>query len=339
MRRATRWSCGVLCVLTLLAGAAWAAEPGDKLPEGQLWMQRPTLPWDEQAVKQGAWAKVLDQRFDITRRGKVGQTRRYRIRRENVMYDKIGHPVNRMLADGEVERTLLKETEPGVWTEQMTWVKFGAQQTQDPREVVTPRDVPGAAGLSYEFAPKTFDYVNIPADFSGIQDPLAGYLMKVVAMDFTGFDALANLARSASAGGLTIGATKLEPRWQNAIDITQTARKETATQYHLNDLMASVAGVTRRGGEPCLLIWFAAEGNDVVTDFSAGPVTMKGHGTEHFWGELAVSLQDGRVVGGELRGPLPWVMEMGLNGEAPKEMPIAGVIQQVSVWEVAAAAK
>jgi hypothetical protein len=339
--RANRWSSvgAVLAVVvcSMLGPRAGAASAG-ALPEGQLWAERPRLPWDEEAVTKGQWAKCLDAKLDLSRRGKVGETRRYRIHRENMMYDPIGRPASRMVADGTIERVLLRETEPGRWTERFTWTQFAAGQGQGPTEAPVPQEVAGAAQLSYEFSPKTFGYVNIPADFSGIQDPVAAYLIKVVAMDLSGFDALANTLRTAPDEPVQIGMTKVEPRWQQGIDITQATSKDTAGRYRLGEMTVSVMGITRRNGEPCALIWFGAEGNDVSHDFSAGPMAMSFHGTEHFWGEMAVSLEDGHIVGGELRGPLPWVMKMGMNGEEPKQMPVAGVIQQVSLWEIPAEA-
>jgi hypothetical protein len=337
--RAVYW-CGVaMAVLLCVTGAAWAADPEPaKVPAGQLWSARPVLPWDGQPVAAGQWAPLLDAKLDISRRGKAGEIRRYRIHRENVMYDRVGQPASRMVAEATIERTLLRESQPGWWTERITWTQFAAAQTQGPEAMPVPAEVPGAAGLSYEFDPKAFDYVNIPADYSRIQDPMGGYLMKVLGMDLTGFDALLHVLRRSFGDTVQIGDTKLEPRWQEGLDITDAAAQKTVTSYQLSDMVVSAAGVTRRSGEPCLLIWFAAEGNDVKSDLGAGPVTMRFHGTEHFWGELAVSLNDGRVVGGELRGPIPWRMEMGMNGQPPAEMPVYGVVQQVSVWEVPATA-
>lgn len=334
-----RWRCvGLAVVLAVcgMLGVALAAEEVQDAPMGQLWTERPVLPWDSQAVGEGDWAGLLDAKLDISRRGKEGETRHYRIRRENVMYDRIGHPASRTLAQATIERRLLRETEPGWWAERVTWTDFKAHSTQAPGEVPAPQEVPGAAGLSYEFLPKAFDYVNIPADFSGIADPMAAYLVKVMAMDLMGFDALTTALRDRSGDAVQVGMTSIDPRWQQGIDITQPTSVDPAGRYLLNELIVSVAGVTRRGGQPCLLVWFAAEGNDVNHDFSAGPVTMKFRGTEHFWGEMAISLRDGHVVGGELRGPLPWKMEMGMGGQPPQEMPVFGVIQQVSVWEVPA---
>jgi hypothetical protein len=333
-----RWCAVSLVMVLAVCGAGWSAAPEGAGTQDQLWTVRPVLPWDQQTVAEGDLAKVLNAPLDLSRRGKAGETRRYRIHRENVMYDPIGHPANRMVADGTIERVLLREAEPGLWTERITWTQFAAAYTQTPDQAPVPKEVPGAAGLSYEFSPETFDYVNIPADFGGIQDPMSAYLIKVMAMDFSGFDALANTLRIAPGGQVQVGTTEVEPRWQQTTEITQPAGKDRAGRYRLGEMTVSVMGITRRSGEPCALIWFGAEGNDVSHDLSAGPMTMSFHGTEHFWGELAVSLNDGRVVAGELRGPLPWVMKMGMNGEEPEQVPVAGVIQQVSLWEVPAKA-
>jgi hypothetical protein len=126
------------------------------------------------------------------------------------------------------------------------------------------------------------------------------------------------------------------PRWEQTLAIGKATKQGEAGQYRLGELIVSAAGVTRRNGEPCLLLWFSADGNEVRQDVSNEQMTMRLHGTEYFRGEMAVSLLDGHVVAGELFGPLPWVMEMGFGGQPPTEQPAAGVIQQVSLWEVPA---
>jgi len=348
-QKRTWWT--VLAVLGLAAGllaggpglagaqageATPVARAGGQLPEGQVWAVPLVLPWDEQAVKSADWSQFLDRKLDLTRKGKAGETRWYEFRRENLMYARIGTPMNRMVAQGRVKRTLQREEQPGWWRERVEWTSFSVAQTQGATDAPAVQEIPGARGIGFDFFPKQFDYVNIPADFSGTGNDLSGYLMKVASMDTMGFDAIAMSVREASKDAVQIGQTTRMARWQESTHIGQVTKEGEAGQYRLGEMAVSVAGITRRNGEPCLVVWFQVDSSDVKQDVSSEQMTMRMHGTEYFRGEMAVSLLDGHVVAGELFGPLPWVMEMGFGGQPPKEQPIAGVIQQVSLWEVPA---
>jgi len=322
-----------------LAGYAHGAASGQAAPQaaqiaqGQVWTYAPAMPWDKLAVKDEQWSKLLDQQFDLTRRGQAGEKRTYLIRRENLMHDRLGRPVNRMVAEARIVRTLLSAEQPGYWTERIEWQRFAAGQSQGPGDSPVLQESEQARGLSYEFSPHKFDYVNIPGDFGRIGNEMTGYLMKVVGMDFSGFDALLLAVRD-TLGKPEIGDAHQERRWEQATEIGRPSGAGTAGRYQLGEMRISVAGITRRNGEPGLLIWFSAEGNEVKQDMGNDQFRMRLHGTEYFRGEMAVSLLDGHILGGELFGPLPWVMEMGMGGQALKEMPIAGVMQQLSLWEV-----
>jgi hypothetical protein len=322
---------GVLLGLTLPAAAA---ETPAALPDWQVWSQAPLFPWDDQAAATSPYSQALNAKLDLTRRGKAGDARVYRIRRENLQYDRAGKPLTRMVAEGTIRRTLLREESPGTWVERFAWERFAVANTSSPTEMPVPVEQPRAKGISYEYSPSHYDYVNVPADWSQVQDEMAGYLMKVIAMDFSGFDAVLLGAREKFGADLTIGKTDRAARWSEPMKIGKTNSSDTAAHYRLGEMVTTVAGLTRRSGEPCVLLWFSADGNDLVQDVSTPQVTMRARGTEYFRGEVAVSLRDGRVVGGEIFGPLPWVLEMGIGGQPAKEQPAAGVIQEVSVWEV-----
>jgi hypothetical protein len=292
------------------------------------------LPWDQIAVKGPAQAEALNQEFGLVRTGKAGEQRRYQFRRENLTLDREGRIIQRMLFEGTLRRTLQEERQPGVWAERIEWERFGAAQSQGPKDRPVVKDLPGAKGFTFDFFPPTFDYLNPPGDYTKLGDPMMGYSLKVVMMDVAGFEALRKAAQEDGARALRIGETKTMPRWQQSMRIRPGEGAGGGGDYLLGALTVSVAGVTRRNGEPCLLLWFTAEGNDVTQDVENPQMTMHMHGTEYFRGTLAASLVDGRVVAGELWGPLPTVMKMGFGGQPATEQPMSGFMQQVSMWEV-----
>jgi hypothetical protein len=330
----------VVLVATAVRASGQNEQAAPQSPEGEsrIWGWWPLVPWDDQPVKAATWAKVLNNPIDLTRRGKAGDKLRYQIKRVNLTVDREGKVLNRMVAEGQLSRTLLREAEPGLWVERCVWERFAAAQGMGPNEYPVPQELLGDKSISFEFSPRTFDYINPPGDFSSIGPEVFGYLLKVLTMDAAGWDAVLLALRDEFNGKVHIGdisrSTNFEP-W----DISRIGGEGSYGQYHVGEMQISVVGLTRFHGEPCVLIWISMEGNKVTQKIDTPQVALNMKSTEYFRGEIAASLLDGHLVGIEIWGPLPCVMEMGFGGQPPKEQPIGAIIQQVSMWEVPTAAK
>ncbi|OFW57608.1 MAG: hypothetical protein A2Y75_08165 [Candidatus Solincola sediminis] len=340
--RNTLGICGLLLVLSAVAapaaGQSEPAAPQSPKAESKIWGWWPLVPWDGQTVKASAWAKVLNEPIDLTRKGTAGDKLRYQIKRINLTVDREGKILNRMVAEGRLSRTLLREAEPGIWVERCVWEKYAAAQGMGPNDYPVPQELLGDKSLSFEFSPRTFDYINPPVDFKSLGNEVFGYLLKVLTMDATGWDAVLLSLREEFGGKVRIGDISRQVDWQ-PWDISRVGGEGSVGQYHVGEMQLSVIGLTRFQGEPCVLIWISMEGNRVTQKMDTPQVALNMKSTEYFRGEIAASLLDGRLVGMELWGPLPCVMEMGFGGQPPKEQPIGAIIQQVSMWEIPAASK
>jgi hypothetical protein len=320
------------------AGQNEQAPPQSPEGESKIWGWWPWVPWDAQPVKASAWAKVLNQPIDLTRKGKAGEELRYEIKRINLSVDREGKILNRMVVEGRLSRTLLREAEPGVWVERCVWERFAAAQGMGPNDYPVPQEQLGEKRISFEFSPRTFDYINPAADFESVANEVFGYLLKVLTMDAAGWDAVLLSLRDDFGGKVRIGDISRQVDWK-PWDISRVGGEGTVGQYQVGEMQISVVGLTRLHGEPCVLIWVSMEGNRVTQKMDTPQVALNMKSTEYFRGEIAASLLDGRLVGMELWGSLPCVMEMGFGGQPPKEQPIGAIIQQVSMWEIPAAPK
>ncbi len=342
MSRVTLNICVVLLLLVATgaaaAGEGESAAPQPPADQSEIWGWWPVVPWDKQPVEAAAWTEILNQPLDLTRKGKAGEQHRYQIKRVNLTVDREGKVISRMTAEAELARTLVREAEPGLWVEQCEWQSFATAMGMGPDEYPSLQEFPNARGISYEFSPREFDYVNPPADFGRVGDDAVGYLLKVLTMDAMGWDTVLLTLRDEAGSKVHIGDT-----WRHAAfepwDITSATGEESVGQYHAGEMQTSIAGLTRFRGEPCVLIWFSMEGNEVTQKMDTPQVALDMKSTEYFRGEIAASLVDGRVVAMEIWGPLPCVMKMGFGGEPPTEQPIGAFIQQVSMWEVPAVAQ
>jgi hypothetical protein len=281
------------------------------------------------------WAAVLNGGLDLTRRGQPGEVHRYLVRRTNLNLDRLGRVVGSLVAEGTVTRTLVEEVSPGRWAEEMEWQSYSRGQSVGGGPVAQLVEVEAARGIRYPFVFGDFDHVNVPGDFGRLGDGLDAYLMKVLAIDASTFDAvLLQLRREFGDSGF-IGRVTYGGVWDSAVGISEGGATRDAASYRLGETRAVVAGVTRWGGEPCALIWFSGDGNSVQQHLVTERLVLRTEATEYYRGAFALSLIDGRIVAGEVWGPLPSRIELGTAEEVLVEQPIFTVLQQITLREVA----
>ncbi len=342
LQRTFRNARAILVLMTLVvssaaaagAQAGQAASPAPAPKEGsKIWGSWPPMPWDGRLVTAPAWDKALNEPISLSRKGKPGEVRRYDLKRVNLTVDREGRPLNRMIAEGRISRTLVREAEPGVWVERCVWESFAAAQGMGPNSYPVPKEILGDKRLAFDFSPRAFDYINPPVDFAGLGNEVFGYLLKVLTMDAAGWDAILIAMRDHFGGQVRIGDTWRQSDWQ-PLDITRVGAEGNVGQYRIGEMQVSVMGLTRSQGSPCVLIWVSMEGNRVTQNMDTPQLTMKMRSTEYFRGEIAASLLDGHLVSMELWGPLPCTMEMGMGGRPATQQPFGAILQQVSMREV-----
>jgi hypothetical protein len=289
-------------------------------------------PWGETPVGPSPWAEALNGTFDLRLRGKAGQEHRYEIWRQNVTYDKLGRPVNKTISLATCRHALLRETQPGIWTQKVIWEKFAYGQSISASVDPAPKDIEAARGIAYDYFPPAFDGLNPPGDFARIGEPLAAYALKVLCMDMAMFDSLPLKLTAGKKAGVGIGASAENGGWTDALKIGEKKTREVRGTYQLGGAAVGIAGLTRCQGEPCVLIVYSSEGNTIKQEMGGGPAALRMEGTEYFRGSMTVSLVDGHVVAGELSGFIPMVI--GAPGQASAETPVKGVLQQASLREV-----
>lgn len=340
MSRITLILCFAVLILTASAVLGFCqtqTEESKPTPEkSMIWGSWPQVPWDDRPIALSTWSDFLDKPIDINRRGKPGDTHRYRIKRINLTVDRQGNVTNRMTAEGELSRSLLSEKEPGLWIERCKWERFAAAQGMSAKDYPEPQEIPSARGLTFEFFPRTFDYINPPVDFSKVGNEAMGYLLKVLTMDAAGWESILLAFRDEFGGKVHIGDTIRQTDWK-PWDITSVDEESSVGSYHMGEMQISIAGLTRFYGEPCVLIWFSMEGNRVLQNMETPQFSMDMKSTEYFRGALAASILDGHLVAMELWGPLPCVLKMGFGGKESTEQPVGAIIQQVSMWEISSA--
>lgn len=324
-----------IAALVEAAPSAAAQEPRSTAERSDT-LGRAPLPWDDLSVAAQEELTVLDRRIDLARRGVPGEEKTYVIRRVNVNLDRTGQPLSRVVVEGTVRATLLREVDRDRWEKRFVWERYAMGQSAGEAGPLTLRDVPEARGIDYTVRPAGLDAVDPAGDFGRLGEGLEAVMMKVLAIDVHAWDSLVRGLRADVGDTVVIGATGRLADAPEAVDLIGPDGSESMGNFRFGESRLAVAGLTRWGGEPCVMIWFSMEGNRVTQNLDGPPVSLEMEGTEYFSGILTLSLRDGRFLAGRLWGLVPSRISVGLPGQELAEQPIYAVHQEVEMHEVAA---
>lgn len=303
-------------------------------PESSVWGELAPLPFDDQAVNGEGLADALNRSIDLARKGSAGEERVWWIRRTNLTLDRSGQIVRRMVAEGDVSLTLVEETRPGRWIEQVVWERYAFGSSQGPADVPIPEEIEAARGVGFEYGASDFDPVNISGDFGRLGTGIEAMMLKVLSMDVSTWHPIVTRLRDTFDDAPTIGARLSAAGWEEATEMVAPDEKHSAGSYRLGEMWSVVGGLTRFQGEPAALILFSAEGNGVEQRVLADASAVTIAGIEYFRGMMTVSLVDGRGLAGTLWGPLNATFQISAGDSAPVELPLSGVLQEVTFREI-----
>jgi len=328
----------VLAALSIALVLAAAASGSRAQAPRALWGELPRLPWDDRPVGEPAELALLDRSHDLRRRGTEGETRRYALRRVHLSLDRTGGVVARSVVEGELSRTLLSRDEEGHWTERFTWERFATGHASGPDAMPVPREIESARGLAYDLSvAKWGGTLELPVDFGRAGGGIDSNLLQALSLDAHTWDAVRLDFVRAVGHRAAIGSEHREPSPGSALELPGfSPGNEPTGTFHLGETRISVAGLTRWGGEPAVLLWFSMQGNRVAQTVATGPVTFRLRGTEFFQGSATISLRDGRVIAGRLFGPVAARTELELGDRDPTDAGTTVILQEVTLSELPA---
>jgi hypothetical protein len=293
-RRADMTKRSFLPVVLFLAVAAWAVCPGS-----------------EPAQKT---AKIfVPETLPLKLRYKVGETLHYRLARQNNNFKIDGTNAGEMRAVAYFSRTRLEDSSDGKVREKFTWKRFEFGQSMGPTPLKLSEFKPGADfslvySVSEEEAISKFDFSSLPRT-------LEGFMFMILSWDAVTFDAAVRPTKNLRVPEeARIGAEFRETREPHDF-VFEFPPLVTDSKYTFSGKSwVRILGLTAVHDIPCAIVEFAESENRVEMNLHLQSVEIKSRGFEHFWGKTYVSLEDGRVVKGELVGPVTMVQDIQMPG-------------------------
>ena len=280
--------------------------------------------------KEGLDKISLEKPLPLSFRYKVGETLYYRLVRQNNQFKLDGTKAGEFRAVAYFTRTRIEDDNQGRVREKFTWKSFASGMSLNPSQPLKLAYFKEGEDFSLILSVQDEDAI-FKLDFSQLPRTMDGLWFMIMSWDAITFDGPARPSKYfLFPDKAPVGAEIKETR--GAYDFPfEFPPLLTDCKYSFSGKSsAKILGVSLIKNIPCAIIEFSQSENVVSMNLRLKPVELKSHGFEHFWGKTYLSLQDGRIVRGELSGPVVLVQDfLGPGKSQPErsELFIFGIVE------------
>jgi hypothetical protein len=272
---------------------------------------RAVSPGSEAAQKTGKIS--VPEILPLKLRYEVGETLYYRLVRQNNNFRIDGTRAGEMRVVAYFTRTRLEDSSDGKVREKFTWKRFEFGQTVGPTPLKLSEFKPGE-NFSLVYSVNEEEAIS-KFDFSSLPRTLEGFMFMILSWDAVTFDAAVRPTKNLRIPDeARVGAEFRETREPHDF-VFEFPPLVTDSKYTFSGkAWVRILGLTTIRDIPCAIVEFAESENGVEMNLHLQPREFKTRGFEHFWGKTYLSLEDGRVVKGELVGPITMIQDIQMTG-------------------------
>ena len=261
-------------------------------------------------------ARVPDK-IPLKLRYPVGTTLYYRIERLNTGYRLDGTRISGQKMVAWFTRTRLADDPQGKVQERFVWKRFEFGQSltaapAKPSEFKAARDFALTLSVNEDMAIEKFDFSSLPRT-------LDGFFFMILSWDAVTFDGLVR-----PTPGLAIpdeaapGAVFRDPAGRE-FRFSYLPLVPEARYVFSGNNWVRLLGLSRVGPIPCALFDSAMLESKVEMALRVAGLEIQTRGFENFWAKTYLALDDGRILKGELVGPVSMVQDIRRPGQAAPE--------------------
>lgn len=257
----------------------------------------------------------LGKSIPLKLRYPVGETLHYRIRRHSDFFRLSGTKFGEHTVVAYFTRARLENSSGGQVREKLTWKKFGFGESFDPKKPVKLSYLKEAEGFSLTCSVEDEDLIN-KFDFSSLPRSILGMWFMIMSWDAVTFDAPVRPQNHYDfPDSAPIGSEFQNTRGSYDFQF-QYPPLLTDSKYTFGGKNHSkIIGVGIEQGIPCAIIEFSNGENFININMDLETAQMTNRSLEYFWGKTYISLEDGRIVKGDLIAPVCQVQDMRILGQ------------------------
>lgn len=251
-------------------------------------------------------------------RYKVGETLYYRLVRQNYNFKMDGTKYGEMRAVTYFTRTRLDDDSQERVNEKFVWKSFFVGQAMSPSPLKM-SEFKEAENFTLLYSVNDAKAIH-KLDFTSLPRTLSGFFFIILTWDAVTFDGAARPTEYLSIPDeAKIGTEFSDTQGPDELVFSFPPLVTDSKYTFSGKNWVKLTGVSLLKKIPCAIIEFANLENRVEMNMHLKPMEIKTQGFEHFWGKTYLSLEDGRIVRGELVGPLAMIQEIKMAGQEKPE--------------------
>ena len=289
------------------------------------------LAFGQSAVSSGDAQALVNSPLPLMPRYEQGRPLYDTLTRHDVIFTLEGAKTSEHKSVSHFIRTRGADGADGRIREQFRWASFRWGKTNGPDEVLKTREVKEAQGWTLEFSMADSDLPEA-ADFSDLQRDWGGFHFRIAVYDAITFDGMSRpTARLPLPEEAPIGAEVKATDGGRVFDFgfppLFSKFEYTLGRKH----SARILGVSLVDDVKCAIVEFSGPENKFESTLNLQGVEVAGHGFEHFWGKTYLALDDGRILKGELVGPVTQVLDILIPGQEQPRRQQQLIMQHVTL--------
>jgi|GEM_PF-1211814 len=245
----------------------------------------------------------LKEPLPLKLRYKVGEILHYRLYRHNNHFKMDGSNNGEFKALAYYTRTRLENDNQGKVREKFIWKSFMAGQSMVPNQPAKMSYLKEAENFSLTLSVEDEDVLS-KLDFSSLPRTFEGLWFMIMLWDAITFDGPVRPQEHFKFPDEDLIGTETHDThgpWEWPIEYPPLVID--SKYFFSGKAYSRVIGVGLEKNIPCAIVEFPVSENRALMNLHLKPVKVKANAFEHFWAKTYLSLEDGRIVKGELHGP------------------------------------
>lgn len=257
----------------------------------------------------------LEEPLPLNLRYKIGETLYYRLIRYNINYKTDGSKFGELKASAHFTRTRIDNDNQGRTREKFTWKSFAYGQSLTPNQPVKMTYLNEAENFSLILSVQDENAL-LNLDFSKLPRTIEGLWFMIMAWDAVTFDGLVRPNKYFKfPDSALIGTIIKDTRGPYDFPFEYPPLVTDSKYSFSGKNYSKVLGASIEKNIPCAIIEFSNSENSTFMNLHLNSVEIKSKGFEHFWGKTYLSLEDGRIVKGELIASITMSQDMHMPGQ------------------------
>lgn len=240
---------------------------------------------------------ILEEVYDLAPKYAVGDKDFYHIRTNYLEMNDSGQVATTRVAEGYFSHEVLRFQDNKRY-DRFAWRHMTIGERKGKGQVAEFKELPYAKNFQYDFSENDMTLQHFPVDVASIPKTMEGYHFFVNLIDAHTFDIICN-SQNYENDINKIGQTARLPG-QDLRGFIDFPPLFSNTTFDQAPLFTTFQGITSYQNQPSAILSFRCDDSQIHMVVNMMNMSFPSDGTSYYWGDIIVSLKDGKILDANL---------------------------------------